>query len=185
MELFGYLLPCYRLISSISTSSHVDVIRFLKTLTFLSLDEIKMLEDEMRKPGYVPNTAQMKLAEEVTRFVHGEEGLKEAMKATEALRPGAETKLDWNLIERIAEDIPTCSLPIDRVSGVSIVDVSVSSGLFESKSAARRMLKQGGVYMNNERVDDENKRVEEGDIVEGKGLVLSSGKKNKVVIRIS
>ena len=54
----------------------------------------------MRKPGYVPNTAQMKLAEEVTRFAHGEEGLKEAMKATEALRPGAETKLDWNLIER-------------------------------------------------------------------------------------
>ncbi|KAF2542503.1 hypothetical protein F2Q68_00033331 [Brassica cretica] len=74
----------------------------------------------MRKPGYVPNTAQMKLAEEVTRFAHGEE-------------------------ERF-----------------SIVDVSVSSGLFESKSAARRLLKQGGVYMNNERVDDENKRVEEG-----------------------
>ena len=64
------------------------------------------------------------------------------------------------------------------------MDVSVSAGLFESKSAARRTLKQGGVYMNNQRVDDENKRVEE-DIVEGKGLVLSSGKKNKVVIRIS
>ncbi|XP_013630062.1 PREDICTED: tyrosine--tRNA ligase, chloroplastic/mitochondrial-like [Brassica oleracea var. oleracea] len=179
------MLSPYKFYQYFFSVPDVDVIRFLKTLTFLSLDEIKMLEDEMRKPGYVPNTAQMKLAEEVTRFVHGEEGLKEAMKATEALRPGAETKLDWNLIERIAEDIPTCSLPIDRVSGVSIVDVSVSSGLFESKSAARRMLKQGGVYMNNERVDDENKRVEEGDIVEGKGLVLSSGKKNKVVIRIS
>ena len=68
---------------------------------------------------------------------------------------------------------------------ISIVDMLVSAGLFESKSAARRMLKQGGVYMNNERVDNENKRVEEEDIVEGKGLVLSSGKKNKVVIRIS
>ncbi|KAL0675593.1 hypothetical protein Bca4012_003574 [Brassica carinata] len=179
------MLSPYKFYQYFFSVPDVDVIRFLKTLTFLSLDEIKMLEDEMRKPGYVPNTAQMKLAEEVTRFVHGEEGLKEAMKATEALRPGAETKLDWNLIERIAEDIPTCSLPIDRVSGVSIVDVTVSSGLFESKSAARRMLKQGGVYMNNERVDDDNKRVEEGDIVEGKGLVLSSGKKNKVVIRIS
>ncbi|KAJ4898583.1 hypothetical protein Rs2_25377 [Raphanus sativus] len=179
------MLSPYKFYQYFFSVPDVDVIRFLKTLTFLSLDEIKMLEDEMRKPGYVPNTAQMKLAEEVTRFVHGEEGLKEAMKATEALRPGAETKLDWNLIERIAEDIPTCSLPVDRVSGVSIVDVSVSAGLFESKSAARRMLKQGGVYMNNERVDDENKRVEEGDIVEGKGLVLSSGKKNKVVIRVS
>ena len=57
----------------------------------------------MRKPGYVPNTAQMKLAEEVTRFAHGEEGLNfegSKMKATEALRPEAETKLDWNMIER-------------------------------------------------------------------------------------
>ncbi|KAG2316269.1 hypothetical protein Bca52824_019391 [Brassica carinata] len=163
------MLSPYKFYQYFFSVPDVDVIRFLKTLTFLSLDEIKMLEDEMRKPG----------------FVHGEEGLKEAMKATEALRPGAETKLDWNLIERIAEDIPTCSLAIDKVSGVSIVDVSVSAGLFESKSAARRMLKQGGVYMNNERVDDENLRVEEDDIVEGKGLVLSSGKKNKVVIRIS
>lgn len=65
------------------------------------------------------------------------------------------------------------------------MDLSVSAGLFESKSAARRMLKQGGFYMNNERVDDENRRVEEEDIVEGKGLVLSAGKKNKVVVRVS
>ncbi|XP_010500171.1 PREDICTED: tyrosine--tRNA ligase, chloroplastic/mitochondrial-like isoform X2 [Camelina sativa] len=179
------MLSPYKFYQYFFSVPDVDVIRFLKTLTFLSLDEIKILEDQMSKPGYVPNTAQIKLAEEVTRFVHGEEGLKEAIKATEALRPGAETKLDWNLIERIAEDIPSCSLPIDRVSGSSIVDLSVSAGLFESKSAARRMLKQGGFYMNNERVDDENKRVEEEDIVEGKGLVLSAGKKNKVVVRIS
>ncbi|CAL9219326.1 unnamed protein product [Arabidopsis halleri] len=179
------MLSPYKFYQYFFSVPDVDVIRFLKTLTFLSLDEIKILEDQMTKSGYVPNTAQIKLAEEVTRFVHGEEGLKEAIKATEALRPGAETKLDWNLIERIAEDIPSCSLPIDRVSGLSIVDLSVSAGLFESKSAARRMLKQGGFYMNNERVDDENKRVEEEDIVEGKGLVLSAGKKNKVVVRIS
>ncbi|CAN8269756.1 unnamed protein product [Cochlearia groenlandica] len=179
------MLSPYKFYQYFFSVPDIDVIRFLKTLTFLSLDEVKILEDQMKEPGYVPNTAQMKLAEEVTRFVHGEEGLKEAIKATEALRPGAETKLDWNLIERISEDIPSCSLPIDKVSGVSIVDVSVSSGLFESKSAARRMLKQGGVYMNNERVDDENKKVEEEDIVEGKGLVLSSGKKNKVVVRVS
>ncbi|CAA7053824.1 unnamed protein product [Microthlaspi erraticum] len=179
------MLSPYKFYQYFFSVPDVDVIRFLKSLTFLSLDEIKILEDQMGKQGYVPNTAQMKLAEEVTRFVHGEEGLKEAVKATEALRPGAEMKLDWNLIERIAEDIPSCLLPIDRVLRFSIVDVSVSAGLFESKSAARRMLKQGGFYMNNERVDDENKRVGDEDIVEGKGLVLSAGKKNKVVVRIS
>ncbi|KDP41896.1 hypothetical protein JCGZ_26914 [Jatropha curcas] len=162
-----------------------DVIRFLKILTFLDLNEIDELEREMKKPGYVPNKAQRRLAEEVTRFVHGEDGLSEALKATEALRPGAETKLDWKTIEGIAEDVPSCSLAYDQVLNLSLVDLSVSAGLLESKSAARRLLKQGGLYLNNSRVDSESKRVEAEDIVDGKVLLLSAGKKNKVVVRIS
>ena len=68
---------------------------------------------------------------------------------------------------------------------LSIVDISVSSGLFDSKSAARRLLKQGGLYLNNNRVDNESKRIEAEDIVDGKVLLLSAGKKNKVIVRIS
>ncbi|KAE9598905.1 hypothetical protein Lal_00022439 [Lupinus albus] len=162
-----------------------DVIRFLKILTFLDIEEIAQLEGEMIKPGYVPNTLQRRLAEEVTRFVHGEDGLSEALRATEALRPGSETKLDWKTIEGIAEDVPSCSLPYDEVLNQSLVDLSVSSGLFDSKSAARRLLKQGGVYLNNCRVNSENKRIEVEDIVDGKVLLLSAGKKNKVLVRIA
>ncbi|EXC27891.1 Tyrosine--tRNA ligase [Morus notabilis] len=162
-----------------------DVVRFLKLLTFIDMEEIMALEREMGLPGYAPNTAQRRLAEEVTRFVHGEEGLREALKATEALRPGAETKLDWKTIEGIAEDVPSCSLAYAEAIGLSLVDLSVSAGLLESKSAARRLLKQGGLYLNNARVDSESKRVEADDIVDGKVLLLSAGKKNKVVVRIS
>lgn len=162
-----------------------DVVRFLKILTFLDMEEIEELESDMKRPGYVPNTAQRRLAEEVTRFVHGEEGLVEALKATEALRPGAETQLDWKTIEGIAEDVPSCSLAYDQVLNLSLVDLSVSAGLFDSKSAARRLLKQGGLYLNNSRVDSESKRVEAEDIVDGKVLLLSAGKKNKVVVRIA
>ncbi|OVA17109.1 Aminoacyl-tRNA synthetase [Macleaya cordata] len=163
----------------------VDVVRFLKILTFLSLEEIKELEEEVKKPGYVPNSAQRRLAEEVTRFVHGEEGLFEALKATEALKPGAETKLDWKTIEGIAEDVPSCSLTYDQVLNASLIDLSVSTGLLESKSSARRLVKQGGLYLNNSRVDSEGKLIEAGDIVDGKVLLLSAGKKNKMVVRIS
>ncbi|KAM4106883.1 hypothetical protein ACB094_04G099400 [Castanea mollissima] len=162
-----------------------DVVRFLKMLTFLELEEIGELEREMGRVGYVPNTAQRRLAEEVTRFVHGEEGLMEAIKATKALRPGAETKLDWETIEGIAEDVPSCSLKYDQVVNVQLVELSVSAGLFESKSAARRLLKQGGLYLNNSRVDGEDKRIEAEDIVDGKVVLLSAGKKNKVLVRIS
>jgi tyrosyl-tRNA synthetase len=67
----------------------------------------------------------------------------------------------------------------------SLVDLSVSSGLFDSKSAARRLLKQGGLYLNNSRVDSENKKIEAADIVDGRVLLLSAGKKNKVLVRIA
>ncbi|MCL7026987.1 hypothetical protein MKW94_007727 [Papaver nudicaule] len=162
----------------------VDVVRFLKILTFLSLEEIKEVEEGMKEPRYVPNSAQRKLAEEVTRFVHGEEGLQEALKATEALKPGAETKLDWKTIEGIAKDVPSCYLSYDQVLNASVINLSVTTGLFESKSSVRRMLKSGGLYLNNARVSEE-KLIEAGDIIDGKILLLSSGKKNKMVVRIS
>ncbi|KAA8518424.1 hypothetical protein F0562_015898 [Nyssa sinensis] len=174
------MLSAYKFYQYFFSVPDADVIRFLKILTFLSMEEISELERGMQVPGHVPNTAQRRLAEEVTRFVHGQEGLDEALKATEALRPGAETRLDWKTIEGIAEDVPSCSLPYDQVLNISLVDLSVSTGLLDSKSAARRLLKQGGLYLNNSRVDSESKKIEVEDIVDGRILLLSAGKKNKM-----
>lgn len=179
------MLSPYKFYQYFFSVPDVDVVRFLRILTFLSMEEISVLEEGMKSPGYVPNSVQRRLAEEVTRFVHGEEGLVEAFKATEALKPGSETKLDWKTIEGIAEDIPSCSLAYDQVLNASLLDLSVSTGLLESKSAARRLVKQGGLYLNNIKVDTDGKIVEAGDIVEGKVLLLSAGKKNKMVVRIT
>ncbi|XP_071705450.1 tyrosine--tRNA ligase, chloroplastic/mitochondrial [Rutidosis leptorrhynchoides] len=179
------MLSPYKFYQYFFSVPDADVVRFLKILTFLSLDEISEIEMDMKKDGYVPNTAQIRLAEEVTRFVHGVDGLEEAIKATEALRPGSETRLDWKTIEGIAEDVPSCSLAYDRVLDVGVVDLSVSTGLIESKGAAKRLLKQGGLYLNNGRVDNEGKKIEVDDIVDGKVLLLSAGKKNKMVVRIA
>lgn len=179
------MLSPYKFYQYFISVPDVDVVRFLKILTFLSMDEIEELEKQMNMPKYVPNTLQRRLAEEVTRFVHGEEGLVEALKATEALRPGAETVLNSKTIEAIAEDVPSCSLSYDAVLNCCLVDVSVNSGLLSSKSAARRLVKQGGLYLNNTKVENEDKVIEKGDIVDGKVLLLSAGKKNKMVIRIS
>lgn len=179
------LLSPYQLYQYFFSISDADVVKFLKILTFLSMDEIAKIESEMQGPGYAPNAAQRRLAEEVTRFVHGEEGLAEALKATEALRPGAQTKLDSNTIESIAEDVPSFSLPQEQVLSLSLVDLSVCTGLLESKSAARRLLKQGGLYLNNNRIDSEAKKIEPDDIVDGKVILLSAGKKNKMIVRIS
>ncbi|KAL0922358.1 hypothetical protein M5K25_006337 [Dendrobium thyrsiflorum] len=82
------MMPPYKFYQYFLSVPNEDVGRFLKLFTFLNLKEIQVLEETMKKPGYAPKSAQRRLAEEVTRFVHGAEGLAEAMKATEALKPG-------------------------------------------------------------------------------------------------
>ncbi len=95
----------------------------------------------MQQSDYVANTAQRRLAEEVTRFVHGEEGLQQALKATEALAPGADTALDADTLEAIAGDAPSATLPRDVVVGVPLVDLVARVELQPSKAAVKRLIK--------------------------------------------
>lgn len=67
----------------LTTVSDAEVIRFLRMLTFLPLEDIQSLEASMQQPDYQPNTAQHLLASEVTLFVHGQHGLDQALKATQ------------------------------------------------------------------------------------------------------
>ncbi|CAK9877033.1 unnamed protein product [Sphagnum jensenii] len=179
------LLSPYKFYQYLFATPDSDVIKFMKILTFLDLEEIQSLEATMGKEGYVPNSVQRRLAEEVTLFVHGEEGLTEALNATQALAPGGATQLDWKTLEAITEDVPSCSVAQASLLGSSLVDLCVSTGLLQSKTAVRRMIKQGGLYLNNEKVEDEGKTMVAHDIVDGKMLLLSAGKKNKIVVRMT
>ncbi|KAK9865815.1 hypothetical protein WJX84_008773 [Apatococcus fuscideae] len=162
-----------------------DVIKFLRMLTFLPLTEIEEMEKAMQGGQYQPNSAQRRLAEEVTRMVHGETGLQQALKATQALAPGKQTQLDAAALEAIAEDAPTASLPRDQVVGAGLADIIATTGMQPSKAAARRMIKGGGVRINNEKVSEETQCVTEDDLIEGRLLLLATGKKNKLVLRIN
>ena len=85
-------LSPYKFYQYMLQSTDADVIRFMRMLTFMSMDEIEGYETAMKEEGYKPNTAQQRLAEEVTRFVHGEEGLAQAQKAWREGREGGEGK---------------------------------------------------------------------------------------------
>ena len=67
---------------------------------------------------------------------------------------------------------------------MAIVDLAVSAGLFPSKAAARRLVQQGGMYLNNEKVLDVAMVIGPDDILGGKMLLLAAGKKNKMLVRI-
>lgn len=172
-EFFQYL---YRV-------SDADVITLMRLLTFMEMDEIRDYDRRMKESTYVPNTAQKRLAEEVTRIVHGEEGVATALRVTEGAAPGAKTTLDAQLLESLATGMPSHDLaPIDVVN-TKLIDLMVKVGLQTSKSEARRLIRNGGVYLNNEQVLDENYSIAENHLIEGRLLLLAVGKKNKVLIR--
>jgi tyrosyl-tRNA synthetase len=186
-------LSPYKFYQALFATADADVGRFLRMLTFLPLEEVASIERSMREdPKYVPNTAQRRLAEEVTRFVHGEEGLAQALRATEALRPGGSggdgssgtNALDAETLEAIAGDAPMAEIARADLVSRPVVDVVVAAGLLKSKGEARRMVKNGGVYVNNAKVVGEDAVVSEGDLIDGRVLLLAAGKKNKMLVRV-
>ncbi|CAI7913251.1 unnamed protein product [Closterium sp. NIES-53] len=105
------------------------------------------------------------------------------------LPPGStSTRLDPATLEAIAADAPSTSLPWADVIGRTVADVAAASKLVGSKGAARRLVQQGGMYLNNEKVGgggSEGERVVgEEDLVGGSMLLLGSGKKNKMIVRV-
>jgi len=164
--------------------SDADVIKMLKLLTFLSLDEIHQLEAEMQSKDYVPNSVQKRFAEEVTRFVHGEEGVKTALKVTQGAAPGATTTLDVESLEQIASDMPHQVYAKNEVVGQKYVDIAVKVGLASSKGETTRLIQNGGAYLNNEKIEDIGYRFLEKDLIGGRFLLLSFGKKKKFLISI-
>ncbi len=161
-----------------------DVIRLMRMLTFMSMEEIRDYEHKMSSKGYIPNTAQKKLAEEVCRFIHKEEGLQLALKVTEAASPGSDSKLDAEVLGQIANDMPYCSLSLEEFIEQKYIDIACKIGLVESKSEAQRLIKNGGAYLNNQRIDDPSLRFTIDHLIDAKYAILGAGKKKKILIRI-
>ena len=177
------MLSPYKFYQHLLQTADSDVVKFIKMLTFLPIEEVERIEREMGETGYVPNTAQKVLAAEVTRFVHGEDGLRQALSATEALAPGSQTKLSGEALEAAAGDCPTAS--VGDIVGMQLPDVMVQVGMQPTKAAVRRMIKGGGVRINNEKVEDELYEIKAEDVIDGKFVLLAAGKKNKMLIEVA
>ncbi len=161
-----------------------DVISLLRMLTFLEMSEIRQIEKDMKKPDYEPNAAQKKLASEVTRFVHGEEGLEIALKVTKGARPGAKTVLKGSVLEEISKDMPNIEMGKEQVLGKKFTEVASKIGLVSSKSEALRLIKNGGAYVNNDKIEDPFLAFSKEHIIDKIYLLLGAGKKKKILIRL-
>jgi tyrosyl-tRNA synthetase len=177
-------LSSYDFYQHIVRTSDADVIKLMRMLTFMDLEEIDAYEHDMKTATYVPNTAQKRLAKEVTTLVRGEDGLKAAIRATKTIAPGHATELDEEILLEIKNNIPSIVLKKEDVIGKKIVDIAAISGLTSSKGEASRLIMQGGAYVNNNRVKDSAFVLSSEDILHGKYILLSGGKRKKVLIQI-
>jgi len=140
-----------------------DVGRFIKFFTFLPMKEIVELE---KLQGADLREAKQVLAFEVTKIVHGETEATQARDASQVMFGGGQS-----------ENIPSSEWARREVqAGISVVDLFVRSGLVSSKSDARRLIEQGGAYVNQRRIQSHEEKVDLGDVADG-GLILRAGKK--------
>lgn len=178
-------LSPYEFYQFLFKTSDNDVFTFLKRLTFLPIPQIDQLEQQFQtNNNYTANTAQKLLAESVTKIVHGEDGLKSALAATAAAQPGSKAVLNSQALEAISNDMPCFKISKLDIMDMFVVDVMVRGGLQKSKGEARRLIKNGGAYMNNEKITDASMKTSESHLIDGRLILLGAGKKNKLLVRV-
>jgi len=161
-----------------------DAGKCLRFLTELPREEIEAL-DQAREDAPQGRDSQRRLAEWLTELVHGEAGLAAAQAATLVFFGGEiDGYSDHELIE-IFPDVPSTTLKKQSLEGegVGILDALAEAGLAKSKGEARRSVQQGGIYVNNRRITDPEKRLSSSDLASQTVIVLRSGKKRYALLR--
>jgi tyrosyl-tRNA synthetase len=159
-----------------------DVVRYLKFFTFLSRDEIEALA---RAAAEHPERreAQRALARAVTALVHGEDQIRRAERAAEVLFSEDIARADVEDVLMVFEDAPSTDLTLPA-EGMTVGEMLATVKLAASKSDAMRLLKSGGVYVNNVRVIDERARLTAADAIGGVLFVLRKGRKDHHIVRV-
>ncbi|MGE2719792.1 tyrosine--tRNA ligase [Mycolicibacterium celeriflavum] len=157
-------------------TADADVVRYLRWFTFLSPDELAELEQATAERAH-ERAAQRRLARELTTLVHGEAATQSVEHASKALFGRGElTELDEPTLGAALREAAVAQLKPGGPD--TIVDLLVASGLSPSKGAARRTVAEGGVYVNNARIDSEEWAPEPTDFIHERWLVLRRGKRN-------
>jgi tyrosyl-tRNA synthetase len=167
-------------------SEDSDVGRYLRYFTFLDRQVIEQLEDATRMSPE-SREAQRALAREVTRMVHGEAHVSRAERASSVLFGEDIATLAADDVLSVFDDVPSSTVGVEKLAGegVAVVELLASSGLTSSKGEATRLIRGGGIYVNNRRITDERARLRRNDAIEGRLFVLRKGAKQNHLVKIT
>jgi tyrosyl-tRNA synthetase len=163
-------------------AADANVVPYLKMFTFLTAEEIAEYERLTVEKPYL-RAAQRKLAEELTTLVHGADQTAQVIAASQALfGKGEFAELDESTLESVMAEVPTGEVTL--ASEPTIVDLLLAAGLVDSRSAGRRAVGDGGAYVNNVKITDEDWRPARSDALHGAWLVVRKGKRNIAGVRL-
>ncbi|MEH7353664.1 tyrosine--tRNA ligase [Neobacillus drentensis] len=160
-------------------TADADVVKYLKFFTFLSHEEIEQLERAVEEEPHL-RKAQKALAEEMTRLIHGEESLQQAIKISQALFSGDVKNLSAAEIKQGFKDVP--SFNAEDLVG-NLVDLLVAAKISPSKRQAREDITNGAVTVNGEKITDTNYSLNESDRIEDQYTIIRRGKKKYTLIK--
>ncbi|MFH5822639.1 tyrosine--tRNA ligase [Georgenia sp. AZ-5] len=155
-----------------------DVVRYLKVFTFRSREQIEQLADAVAERPQA-REAQRALAEDVTTLVHGAEATERVRRASQALFGRDDLReLDGATLRDAVAELPRGEVTAGEST---VVDLLVATGLEKGRSAARRTIASGGAYLNNEKVEDEDRVLSVEDLLDGGYVLLRKGRRHLAV----
>jgi tyrosyl-tRNA synthetase len=178
------MTSAYALFQFFLNSDDRDVEQLLKTFSFKSRSELEALFESLKtNPG--AREAHRELAREVTTLLHGADQAQKVEVAAKALFGQGEIRdLDIETLKSALAELPKSRIKKGEEIP-SWVDLVTSSGVVESKSAARRVIKEGGAYLNNEKISGEDFTPKSSDLLHGQFLLLRKGKRDLVAVEIT
>ena len=161
-----------------------DVEQLLRTFSFKTHEELNVLFESLKtNPG--AREAHRALAREVTSLIHGADQAEKVENAAKALFGQSEIReLDEKTLESALRELPRTT--VSRASEFPTwVDLITAAGVVDSKSAARRVVKEGGAYINNQKITGEDHKPTIDDVLHGKFIVLRKGKRDLAAVEIN
>ncbi|MDW0112847.1 tyrosine--tRNA ligase [Sporosarcina saromensis] len=162
-------------------STDADVIKYLKIFTFMEREVIEALEVSVQEEPHL-RKAQQALAEEMTRLIHGQEALDQAIRISKALFSGDLKALTVEEMKDAFKDVPTFETTKEDKN---IVDFIVEAGVSPSKRQAREDVTNGAISLNGEKVTDTGYEVTAADRLEDAFTIVRRGKKNYKMVKFS
>ncbi|GAA2343557.1 tyrosine--tRNA ligase [Saccharopolyspora halophila] len=163
-------------------TADADVSKYLRLFTFLDREEIEELERTTAERPQL-RAGQKRLAEELTTLVHGADATRKVIEASQALFGRGElAELDAATLDAAMAAVPTAEVRLS--DGPTAVDLLVETGLVNGKGAARRTISEGGAYVNNGKIADEDWAPSEDDLLHGQWLVVRRGKRHTTGVKV-